>query len=78
MYFDKLQYANELGDVMDEIFGTDNIKRKGAGAIGLRDTQPTLAQFGISSSTILALIPFVNPGAFFPPSSSRESPYKEF
>ena len=25
----KLEQANELGDVMDEVFGTDNIKQKG-------------------------------------------------
>ncbi|MEF1230867.1 inosine/xanthosine triphosphatase, partial [Vibrio fortis] len=31
---EKLAHANELGDVMDEVFGTDNIKQKG-GAIGL-------------------------------------------
>ncbi len=60
---EKLQHANELGDVMDQVFGTDNIKQKG-GAIGL------LTQFQLTRSSvyhqalILALIPFINPEHF--------------
>ncbi|HGY9581268.1 TPA: inosine/xanthosine triphosphatase [Vibrio harveyi] len=59
----KLKYANELGDVMDEVFGTDNIKQKG-GAIGLL-TQNQLTRSSVyHQALILALIPFTNPEHF--------------
>jgi len=59
----KLQHANELGDVMDEVFGTDNIKQKG-GAIGLL-TQHLLTRSSVyHQALILALIPFTNPEHF--------------
>ena len=60
----KLANAHELGDVMDALFATENIKQKG-GAIGL------LTQFQLTRSSvyhqalILALVPFLNP-AYFP------------
>jgi len=61
----KLQTANELGDVMDDVFGTDNIKQKG-GAIGLL-TQHQLTRSSVyHQALILALIPFTNP-QHFPP-----------
>ena len=60
---DKLQHANELGDVMDEVFGTDNIKQKG-GAIGLLTHNQLSRSSVYSQALILALIPFVNPGHF--------------
>lgn len=59
----KLAKANELGDVMDEVFGTDNIKQKG-GAIGLL-TQHQLTRSSVyHQALILALIPFTNPMHF--------------
>ncbi|WP_425666416.1 inosine/xanthosine triphosphatase [Vibrio tubiashii] len=60
---EKLQHANELGDVMDEIFGTENIKQKG-GAISLL-THDLLTRSSIyHQALILALIPFANPEHF--------------
>ncbi len=60
---EKLQHANELGDVMDEVFGTENIKQKG-GAIGLL-TQHLLTRSSVyHQALILALIPFSNPEHF--------------
>lgn len=60
---EKLQYANELGDVMDEVFATENIKQKG-GAISLL-THDLLTRSSVyHQALILALIPFVNPVHF--------------
>ncbi|MFY2509597.1 inosine/xanthosine triphosphatase [Vibrio pectenicida] len=51
--------ANELGDVMDDVFGTENIKQKG-GAISLL-TQDILTRSDVyHQALILALIPFTN------------------
>ncbi|WP_261882609.1 inosine/xanthosine triphosphatase [Vibrio pelagius] len=60
---EKLTYANELGDVMDEVFGTDNIKQKG-GAIGLLTHNQLTRSSVYHQALILALIPFVNPEHF--------------
>lgn len=50
----------ELGSVMDEIFGTTNIKQKG-GAIGVL-TQHQLTRSSVyHQALIMALIPFTNP-----------------
>lgn len=60
---EKLKHANELGDVMDEVFSTDNIKQKG-GAISLL-THDLLTRSSVyHQALILALIPFVNPEHF--------------
>lgn len=60
---EKLKSANELGDVMDEVFATDNIKQKG-GAISLL-TQDQLTRSSVyHQALILALIPFTNPTHF--------------
>lgn len=60
---EKLQHANELGDVMDEVFGTENIKQKG-GAISLL-THDLLTRSSVyHQALVLALIPFVNPEHF--------------
>lgn len=56
---EKLAHANELGDVMDEVFGTDNIKQKG-GAIGLLTHNQLTRSSVYHQALILALIPFVN------------------
>jgi len=63
MVMDKLQHANELGDVMDEVFGTDNIKQKG-GAIGLLTHNQLTRSSVYHQALILALIPFMNPEHF--------------
>lgn len=60
---DKLPHANELGDVMDEVFATENIKQKG-GAISLL-TQNQLTRSSVyHQALILALSPFTNPDYF--------------
>lgn len=60
---DEIHKGKELGDVMDEIFNTNNIKQKG-GAIGLLTnnllTRTSVYQYAL----ILALIPFLNPEHF--------------
>ena len=56
---EKLKSGMELGDVMDEVFSTENIKQKG-GAIGLL-TQHLLTRSSVyRQALILALIPFIN------------------
>ena len=60
---ERLEHANELGDVMDEVFGTDNIKQKG-GAIGLLTHNQLTRSSVYHQALILALIPFVNPEHF--------------
>ncbi|PMH39720.1 inosine/xanthosine triphosphatase [Vibrio sp. 10N.286.49.B3] len=63
LVIEKLKTAHELGDVMDELFGTDNVKQKG-GAIGLL-TQDLLSRSAVyHQALILALIPFINPEHF--------------
>lgn len=51
--------GKELGDVMDEEFGTDNIKQKG-GAIGLLTGHILTRSSVYHQALILALIPFIN------------------
>ncbi|HCE1795085.1 TPA: inosine/xanthosine triphosphatase [Vibrio parahaemolyticus] len=59
----QLADANELGDVMDKVFGTENIKQRG-GAISLL-TQHQLTRSSVyHQALILALIPFTNPDHF--------------
>lgn len=58
-----LAQGQELGDVMDELFGTQNIKQAG-GAIGLL-THNRLSRSGVYQQALtLALIPFLNPDWF--------------
>lgn len=53
----------ELGDVMDQLFGTQNIKQAG-GAIGLL-TENRLSRASVYQQALtLALIPFLNPTWF--------------
>ncbi len=60
---DMLSSGKELGDVMDEIFHTKNIKQKG-GAIGLL-TKDCLTRSSVyHQALILALIPFITPELF--------------
>lgn len=59
----KLNDDNELGDVMDELFQTENIKQKG-GAISLLTHQQLTRSSVYQQALILALIPFCNPELF--------------
>ncbi len=60
--------GKELGDVMDEQFGTTNIKQKG-GAISLL-TGGLLSRSSVyHQALIMALIPFINPERFQCPDS---------
>ncbi|MDN3614156.1 MAG: inosine/xanthosine triphosphatase [Vibrio gallaecicus] len=59
----KLEHANELGDVMDDVFGTNNIKQQG-GAIGLLTHNQLSRSSVYHQALILALIPFMNPEHF--------------
>lgn len=60
---EKLQFANELGDVMDQVFATENIKQKG-GAIGLLTHNRLTRSSVYHQALILALIPFLNTDHF--------------
>lgn len=61
----RLHANNELGEIMDEVFGTDNIKQKG-GAISLL-TQHHLTRSSVyHQALILALVPFLHPELFMP------------
>ncbi|KJY83725.1 inositol monophosphatase [Vibrio galatheae] len=60
---EKLKSANELGDVMDEVFATENIKQKG-GAISLLTHDRLTRSSVYHQALILALIPFANPEHF--------------
>jgi inosine/xanthosine triphosphatase len=57
---EKLNDDNELGDVMDEVFNTSNIKQKG-GAISILTHQRLSRSSVYEQALILALIPFLNP-----------------
>ena len=60
---ERLQQGEELGDVMDDLFGTQNIKQAG-GAIGLL-TQHKLSRSSVyQQALLLALIPFLSPDWF--------------
>lgn len=59
----RLAQGEELGDVMDAFFGTQNIKQA-VGAIGLL-TQHKLSRSSVyHQALILALIPFLSPDWF--------------
>lgn len=60
----------ELGDVMDQLFGTQNIKQAG-GAIGLLTGHRLSRSSVYHQALILALIPVLNP-ALFPTNVSNE------
>lgn len=60
---DLIKQGKELGDVMDQLFGTDNIKQAG-GAIGLL-THNRLSRSSVyQQALLLALIPMLNPQWF--------------
>jgi len=59
----QLAQGKELGDVMDTLFGTQNIKQAG-GAIGLL-TQHKLSRSSVyQQALLLAMIPFLSPDWF--------------
>lgn len=60
---EKLRTGKELGDVMDEVFATENIKQKG-GAIGLLTNHLLTRSSVYHQALILALIPFINKDHF--------------
>ncbi|WP_394131842.1 inosine/xanthosine triphosphatase [Shewanella maritima] len=58
-----LEAGDELGNVMDALFNTENIKQKG-GAIGLL-TQGLATRTSIyTQAIVLAMAPFINPSLF--------------
>lgn len=59
----RLQADYELGDIMDEVFGTENIKQKG-GAISLLTGNHLTRSSVYHQALILALVPFLNPELF--------------
>ncbi|MBU2897816.1 inosine/xanthosine triphosphatase [Vibrio hepatarius] len=59
MVLKNLANANELGDVMDKVFSTENIKQKG-GAISLLTHNKLTRSDVYHQALILALIPFTN------------------
>ncbi len=59
----QLQQGAELGDVMDLMFGTDNIKQAG-GAIALLTGNRLSRSSVYQQALILALIPFLQPKLF--------------
>lgn len=59
----KLSQGAELGDVMDQLFGTQNIKQAG-GAIGLLTGNRLSRSSVYHQALILALIPVLNPALF--------------
>ncbi|MFV0573917.1 MAG: inosine/xanthosine triphosphatase [Vibrio sp.] len=64
LVLEKIQQGKELGDVMDEVFATENIKQKG-GAIALLTHHQLTRSTVYHQALILALIPFVNPKHIF-------------
>ncbi|MDG3087186.1 inosine/xanthosine triphosphatase [Vibrio hannami] len=60
---EKLREGKELGDAMDEVYSTENIKQKG-GAIGLLTSHLLTRSSVYHQALILALIPFINSEQF--------------
>jgi inosine/xanthosine triphosphatase len=61
--YESLQSGKELGDVMDELFNTTNVKQKG-GAIGLLTNNNATRESIYTQALLLALAPFLNPNLF--------------
>ncbi|GAB3475916.1 inosine/xanthosine triphosphatase [Marinomonas epiphytica] len=58
--YQRLKSGEELGPVMDDVFGTDNIKQKG-GAIGLFTNNHATRGSIYQQAMILALAPYLHP-----------------
>jgi len=61
--YQSLLQGEELGDVMDELFNTDNIKQKG-GAMALLTNNHVSREDVYTQALILALAPFMNSSLF--------------
>lgn len=61
--FDQLQKGKELGPLMDELFGTSNIKQKG-GAIGLLTNGLETRAGNYTQALTLAMAPFLHADRF--------------
>jgi len=61
--YESLKLGKELGDVMDELFNTTNVKQKG-GAIGLLTNNNASRESIYTQALILALAPFLNRNLF--------------
>ncbi|WP_133407816.1 inosine/xanthosine triphosphatase [Parashewanella tropica] len=61
--YQKLTHGEELGHVMDELFGTENIKQKG-GAIGLLTQGLSSRQQSYEQALTLAMVPFIHQELF--------------
>ncbi len=62
--YQSLKAGQELGDVMDALFNTVNIKQKG-GAISLFTAGKATRESVYTQAIILAMAPFVNPEQFW-------------
>lgn len=60
---ERIEHGEELGDAMDAVYGTSNIKQKG-GAIGILTNNRLSRSSVYHQALILALIPFVNSDSF--------------
>lgn len=58
--YQRLQANEELGQVMDELFNTDNIRQKG-GAIGLFTNHAATRESVYTQALVLALAPAIHP-----------------
>ncbi|PCI58519.1 MAG: non-canonical purine NTP phosphatase [Gammaproteobacteria bacterium] len=61
--YQALQQGEELGDVMDRLFNTENIKQKG-GAMALLTADHVSRESVYTQALILALAPFINSTLF--------------
>ncbi|RLV59063.1 non-canonical purine NTP phosphatase [Parashewanella curva] len=61
--YQKLTQGEELGNVMDDLFGTENIKQKG-GAIGLLTQGLATRQSTYEQAITLAMAPFIHQDLF--------------
>ncbi|MGL5429701.1 MAG: inosine/xanthosine triphosphatase [Vibrio sp.] len=63
LVLEQLGSGTELGDVMDNVFGTENIKQQG-GAIGLLTAHHLTRSSVYHQALILALTPFLHPDLY--------------
>jgi inosine/xanthosine triphosphatase len=61
--FQALQNGEELGDVMDGLFDTQNVKQK-QGAIGLLTNGQATRESVYTQAAVLAMAPFINPDLY--------------
>lgn len=61
--YTSLEQGEELGTVMDELFGTTNVKQKG-GAIGLLTNERETRESAYRQALTLAMAPFLHPGRY--------------